>query len=199
MGISPTTAQHVVRSLGERVDGILDGGRCNVGLESTVCAVVDGRVEILRPGGVTREMLREAGFELVEMQQAQGASDQSNETLRSPGQLSKHYAPGTPLVVLDGSATAVRDELESFRGSKIALLAERRTLDIIAASDRVEEFPLGEDSKTAEYARHLYGQLHAADASTADVIIAVVPPAEHMGEAIRDRLRRASSEWRTLE
>jgi L-threonylcarbamoyladenylate synthase len=95
--VSPTTAQHVRDELGDRVDMILDGGPCDVGIESTVLDLTTARATILRPGGVTREQI-EAVIGPIEV--FTGAVD-ANVAATSPGQQEKHYAPRTPAFRLE--------------------------------------------------------------------------------------------------
>lgn len=170
---SPTTAAHVAADLAGRVDLVLDGGACPVGVESTVVDLsVPDRAVLLRPGGITRDALVAAIGRLAEP----GAHD--DDRPRSPGRLLGHYAPRLPLR-LDAQAVAPDEALLGF-GPSVPPGA-RMTLNLSPSGD------LG------EAARNLFAMLRRLDASDA-VRIAVVPiPGDGLGEAIRDRLARAAA------
>src|SRR5690606_6153629 len=105
---SPTCADHVREDLNGRIDGIVDGGSADVGLESTVIQVdrASGAVHILRPGGITAEALTDAGFTLA-------AAPAAEEAPRSPGVKDKHYAPQGRLRVIEGASDAVRAYIQA--------------------------------------------------------------------------------------
>ena len=170
---SPTTAAHVAADLAGRVEFVLDGGACAVGVESTVVDLsVPDRVVVLRPGGIAREALRETIGPLA------GADPSEDDRPRSPGRLPGHYAPRLP-VRLDALEVAPDEALLGF-GPTVPPGA-RMTLNLSPTGD------------LAEAARNLFAMLRALDASGA-VRIAVVPiPGEGLGEAIRDRLARAAA------
>jgi L-threonylcarbamoyladenylate synthase len=168
--VSPTTAEHVAADLGEAVTLVLDGGPCAVGLESTVIDLSGERPRLLRPGGLPRARLIRL---LGDLEEATGA-----ERPTSPGQLASHYAPRLP-VRLDAT-DAAPDE---------ALLAFGR--DIPPGAMVVRN--LSPNGDTGEAARNLFAMLRELDRSGA-VRIAVMPiPGDGLGEAIRDRLRRAAA------
>ncbi|MEO9598969.1 L-threonylcarbamoyladenylate synthase [Parasphingorhabdus sp.] len=164
-GISPTTADHVMRSLGEGAPLILDGGPCEKGLESTIIAVDGGAYRILRPGPVTPE-------QLVEIAGKPAATNDSN-AIEAPGQLPSHYAPAKPLRL--NAQTAHPDEYH------------------IGFGPVVGEQNLSSQADFAEAASLLFAALHDADASKKPKI-AVAPIAETgVGIALNDRLRRAAA------
>jgi L-threonylcarbamoyladenylate synthase len=168
--VSPTTAEHVAADLGQAVTLVLDGDPCPVGLESTVVDLSDERPRLLRPGGLPRARLIRL---LGDLEEATGA-----ERPTSPGQLASHYAPRLP-VRLDAT-DAAPDE---------ALLAFGR--DIPPGAMVVRN--LSPNGDTGEAARNLFAMLRELDRSGA-VRIAVMPiPGDGLGEAIRDRLRRAAA------
>lgn len=165
-GVSPTSAGHVVASLGNSVDAVLDGGACQAGLESTIVALREGeRWQILRPGPITESEIREVlGCE---------SDTVTSQAVEAPGQLASHYAPGKP-VRLD-AVTAEPDEFHIGFGS----IAGDATLS--ASGD------------LAEAASRLYALLHEG-AAAARPRIAIAPiPGEGIGAAINDRLRRAAA------
>lgn len=162
--VSPTTAAHVVRDLGSDVDLVLDGGPCTVGLESTIVECVGRDIQILRPGAVTALDVSEiTGLLPVE------PTDES----RAPGMLISHYAPDAKVVLVQSLDEAL--ELEQH-------LEARRTPSRVMWYDNV-----------AEYALTLYDELRRADLDRVETIIAVLPPAHGLGEAVRDRLHKAAA------
>lgn len=166
--ISPTTAQHVFDSLGDKVDMILDGGPCAVGVESTIIDVTGSNVVILRAGGTSKEDLEKFLNEKVLL--SQGNPNQPS----APGQLLKHYAPNHPLRI----NAATRQSGEFFIGfGKIADC----DLNLSPAGD------------LREAAANLFAFLRRADTAPGYTGLAMSPVPEHgLGLAINDRIRRAS-------
>lgn len=181
--VSPTRAGHVAEQLGDRIDYILDGGPCRVGVESTVLSLAGEHPVLLRPGGVTREEL-EAAIGPV----CVAASDAAEgEAAASPGMLSRHYAPRTPLIMcdphelprmVDGGGTA-----------RVGLLAFRQP-DSTAGFAAVEVLSPGGDLREA--AAEFFAALRRLDAQGLDRIVAERFPNTGLGVALNDRLRRAS-------
>lgn len=168
-GVSPTTAQHVADGLGDRLDMILDGGPCRVGLESTVVAVDGDRVCLLRPGTITRAAL-EAICGPVETA-APGA-------IEAPGMMASHYAPNARVRLNATSVTPGE-----------ALLA-------LGPDVPAHQGPMANLSVTGdlmEAAANLFAMLRTLDAQTPDGIAVMPVPHEGIGEAINDRLRRAAA------
>jgi L-threonylcarbamoyladenylate synthase len=177
--VSPTTADHVLGELGGRIAAVVDGGPCRVGVESTVLDLSEGRPFVLRPGGVAADAI-EAVAGPVGRAITPSAAEQSR-TLRSPGLLVSHYAPSLP-VRLD--ATDVNaDE---------ALLAFGPPLNGAGVT-----FELSRRGDLAEAASLLFAGLRWLDAEGSrlglDRIAAMPVPNEGLGEAINDRLQRASA------
>ncbi|MGC2856872.1 L-threonylcarbamoyladenylate synthase [Novispirillum sp. DQ9] len=167
-GISPTRAEHVAASLGDRVDMILDGGPCAVGLESTVVDLTGPRAVLLRPGGITPAQLAEVLGEPV----ASGADDPAAP--KSPGQLLSHYAPDRP-VRLNAVEARPGEALLGFGPTPGA------TLNLSERGDLVEA------------AANLFAFLHALDDARFTGIAVMPVPEEGLGLAINDRLRRAAA------
>ena len=159
MEISPTTAEHVRLGLGDRVDCILDAGPCEVGIESTVLSLAGGRHVLLRPGMILRRQIEEiiGPVDLVS-QPAAGAGHVS------PGLHRRHYAPKTPLYLLDAG-----EALPEGRGRLLTLPGE-----------------------PVSFAARLYSELHAADREGWEWIAIRKPPATGEWAGILDRLTRAS-------
>ena len=177
--VSPTTAQHVLDDLGTDVDLILDGGPCSVGVESTIVDLTGPIPRVLRPGAITSEMLEAA---------LGNALSTSLETApRAPGTLAAHYAPRLAVVVID----AVDAALE-MSGLRIVLLADASEPHLNPLPPHIVRL-LDTSTSSALYAERLYALLREADASGADRIVAVLPPAGGVGDAVRDRLTRAAA------
>jgi L-threonylcarbamoyladenylate synthase len=176
--VSPTTAAHVADLLGERVDLILDGGPCAVGVESTILSLVADEPTILRPGGVPREAL-EAALGRRVSSAARGARPQA------PGQLETHYATRTPLRLLDGPATRAPAE------RRTGLLAFAHEPPREAGYAAVEVLAPDGDLTTA--AASLFAALRRLDARGLDALEAEPCPDHGLGHAILDRLRRAAA------
>ena len=170
--ISPTTAAHVEAELDDRPAMILDGGRCPLGIESTVVAVLGDPPALLRPGALAREAI-----ELV--LGAPLAAAAANHRGATPGQLETHYAPSTPLRL--GAVSVAPDEaLLAFGGDVPA--GARATINL-SASGNLEEA-----------AARLFAALRDLDRSGATAIAVMPIPAHGLGEAINDRLQRAANQ-----
>jgi L-threonylcarbamoyladenylate synthase len=163
--ISPTTAQHVIDGLSGRIEGVLDGGPCPVGVESTIIGLA-GAPTLLRPGGVAAEDIEAVlGQPLEQRNQA--------DPLTAPGQMLSHYAPGAR-VRLNATDVAVDEVLLGFGPVDC-------TLNLSETGDLVEA------------AANLFHHLHALDAIGAKGIAVSPIPQNGLGAAINDRLTRAAA------
>ncbi len=176
--ISPTRAADVREELGDRVALVLDGGDCEVGLESTIVACLGGRVTLLRPGSVSRSQLADVVGRVA---------DPDETAPRAPGRQRSHYAPGTPLSVLDATDLQrdVRDALAA--GERIAVLT-RSAAPVDSERLVLRRMPV----EPAAYARALYAALRELDAAGAERILVEAVPACEAWAAIADRLTRAA-------
>ena len=183
--VSPTTAADVVADLGDAVDLVLDGGPCQVGVESTIVDLTGEAPVVLRPGGVGLDRLAEVlGRELVVHQ---GAAPE--RSARAPGMLAAHYAPTARVVVAEAaSAAEVSAELLARGEGRVGVLAPTVTDGL--ADGVIELEPAGGPE---EYARLLYGRLRQADRLRVSWLVCVPPPARGVGVAVRDRLTRAAA------
>lgn len=182
--VSPTTAQHVIDDLGVKprgkIDLILDGGACPVGIESTIVDVSGAAPTLLRPGSITREQLQHAiGCQVT---------DAGSSAPRTSGRLEKHYAPRTPLSVMPADELAVT--LAQPGNARLAVLAPLRVLQNCRADVALA---IAAADHAGDYARLLYSSLHRLDKSGADCLIVAAPPAGPEWDAVRDRLRRAEA------
>ena len=175
--VSPTTADHVAADLGDDVDYILDGGPCAVGVESTIVDFSRGRPVLLRPGGMPREAIEAIVGPL-------GALD--DEAPAAPGTLASHYAPRAEVIAVDPDD--VPAAVAAAHG-KVAVLAPKSAFGPWGEM-AVLAYPLPDD--VAGMAHELYSALRDLDAAGVDVVIAALPPAAGLGEAVGDRLRRAA-------
>jgi L-threonylcarbamoyladenylate synthase len=192
---SPTSAEHVLDDLGGRIDAVLDAGPTVVGVESTVLDLTVDPPQVLRPGGTTFEVLREV-LGRVELNPAVTAEKALRmEKVRSPGLRHKHYAPDAEVVVVEGevdAAVAKVDELvKLYRedGRRVGVLATDETVSRYSA-DVVKS--LGSRGDLAVVARNLFRLLREFDVEGVDVIVAEGVPAEGLGLAVMNRLRKAS-------
>jgi L-threonylcarbamoyladenylate synthase len=186
--LSPTTAFHVEQSLGDRIELIVDGGASEVGIESTVVDLVASPPRVLRPG-----MIHAAAIELALGSPLHtGNSAVPVGQLRSPGLLTRHYAPRTPLVVLswrDSGDLDAQLAARSLSRANVYVLAHRQ-IPTVTACRGVAVMP--HDAET--YARALYSELHRADEAGADVVVVESVPDAPEWNAVRDRLSRASAD-----
>lgn len=182
MYISPTTAQHVRQSLGSNVDYVLDGGPCDVGIESTVLSLLQETPVILRPGAITAEQISEA----LHCSVAQTAAASSNEhaPLLSPGLLAKHYAPKTK-VVLRG---CVDSQVAPPEKTGVILFSEENV-----PSNAAVTITLSKTGKLEEVAAHLFAALRELDQRGLDLIVVDTCEPIGLGAAIMDRLIRATA------
>ncbi|AZM87207.1 MULTISPECIES: L-threonylcarbamoyladenylate synthase [Streptomyces] len=178
--VSPTTADHVSAELGDAVDCVLDGGPCQVGVESTIVDVTGDVPAILRPGGVTREDLEAVlGFPLAVP---------STSQVRVPGQHPSHYAPRARVVLVEPGTVVAEAERARDQGHRVGLLLPRPFDAADVKAHAVVEVPGSPDA----YARGLYGFLRELDERGCDLIVASLPAEEGLGLAIANRLRRAA-------
>jgi L-threonylcarbamoyladenylate synthase len=175
--VSPTTADHVASDLGDDVDYLLEGGAADVGVESTIIDLSRGRAVLLRPGGLAREAIEPITGPLAAADAAAPAA---------PGTLASHYAPRAEVLAV--APDEVPAAVAGARG-RVAVLAPRSAFtawpDLAA-----EPYALPDDA--AGIARGLYAALRDLDARGFDVVVAALPPAAGLGEAVGDRLRRAA-------
>ena len=163
---SPTTAAHVAEDLSDKIDYIIDGGPCRVGLESTVIDLTVTPPRILRPGGVSQETLAALLGEVT----GYAPRDEDTTSPKSPGMKYKHYAPKAEMVVFEGKTCrdAILKQVTACKNKKVCVLTAGQTdlydCDVIDCG-----------KEPVEYAKALFGALREADALGADVIFAELP------------------------
>ena len=181
--LSPTTARHVERSLGERVDLILDGGPTQLGIESTVVDLRGERAAILRPGVVGARELEPIVGAIASSNEVRGDTPRA-----SPGMMERHYAPRARLVVFDArDAARAFDEARALvaEGTRVGMLL--RGVDASGPWDIVRM-----PNDAAPYAHRLYAALHDLDDRGCQVVFLEQVPEEAGWGGVRDRMERAS-------
>ena len=210
---SPTLAQHVIDDLNGRIDCILDAGPCQHGVESTVLDPNQAPMLIYRPGAITREQIETVTAEAVELyREPEQLSELPPDALPSPGVGLRHYAPSARLVLFEtplaempeAIATIFNVEHRKNSDAKIGLLIPTELIPRLTAilnagagsqiaAEKITLRDWGRWNELAELAVNLFASLRALDAEGCGIIIAPVPPAESIGAAIRDRMRKAAS------
>ncbi|MEN9508728.1 MAG: hypothetical protein RLZZ621_1291 [Gemmatimonadota bacterium] len=197
--VSPTTADDVARSLGDRVDCLLDGGPCEVGIESTVVDCTGPDVVLLRPGMISAAEIAQVVSPLgVTVRTAAPVSLPHDagapvEAPRGPGMVDRHYAPTAEVwLVAPPPSHDVQEALEAAFAAGVdrgPVRALWRTLDCSRPGLDVQRMP----TDPAPYARALYRALHDADAAGVTLLLIELPPTDDSAwDGVRDRLTRAS-------
>lgn len=185
---SPTRADHVLEDLDGTINAVLDGGRCRIGLESTVIDLTGRVPTVLRPGFITTEQLEEVLRTKVRLARQKGRKP------RSPGLKYRHYSPNAELILLEGRKPDIRRALSEMAATlkgkkKVGVLA----LDEVApSSEGVEFFSLGK-SGVEEAARKLFDGLRDLDRRDVDLILCPAFDEKRVGTAVMNRLKKAAS------
>ncbi len=174
--VSPTSAEHVEEQLGDKIGYILDGGPCQVGIESTIVTFEEGKAVILRLGGCKIEDIERITGKVV-------IKPHSTANPVAPGMLDSHYSPATPLIIGDIGAL-----LREYGYEKTGILSFKNTYGGI---DKERQYVLSEKGDTDEAATRLFSGLRYLDSLNLQRILSEYVPEEGLGRAINDRLRRA--------
>ncbi len=192
---SPTSARHVLDDLYGRIDAVLDAGSTSIGVESTVLDMTVDPPQVLRPGGTPYEALKKL-LGAVELHPVAVAEKElAVNEVRSPGMKHRHYAPDCDLIVVEGETSDVigkvkqLTELYMKKGSKVGVLVTDETMGYYRA-DVVKS--LGSRRDLAVIAKNLFRLLREFDLEEVDIVIAEGVPAEGLGLAVMNRLRKAS-------
>lgn len=180
---SPTTARHVFEDMNGRIPLIIDGGECEVGVESTVICFKGDKIHILRPGGITAEMLSEFGE--VEVDRAVTAQPEKDERVLSPGMKYKHYSPKANVYVVNAHGKTFEE---------YCIKRSRFENDLIVLGAGVAERGVFHDyGSTPEIqAQRLFALLRKADELGANTVLVEMPAHSGMGLAVYNRLLRAA-------
>jgi len=189
--LSPTTAQHVEAGLGDAVP-VLDGGACNVGIESTIVSVAaNGQWQLLRPGMISQEAIANlANVELTNVTASDEAAgdidtDLSQTTPKVPGQHALHYSPRTPLRLFN-DRTTLNQACKTFAQARVTCAAM-----LIGSGDAPNCTAMTLPDQPDKVAEQLYSTLHSLDAMQVDCLLVELPPHTPEWIAVLDRLRRA--------
>jgi L-threonylcarbamoyladenylate synthase len=190
---SPTAAQHVQDDMTGRIDAIVDGGECEVGVESTVLSLTGEVPVLLRPGGVTLAQL-ESVLGRVEVNEAVLNPLKEGETAASPGMRHKHYAPKAEITVIKGSASQIAEYVAAHTGNDLAVLCFEGDEHLFT----LPTVTFGRENDAFSQARGLFGALRRLDELGAKQVFACCPSQEGVGLAVCNRLFRAA-EFRIIE
>ena len=185
---SPTTAQHVMNDMNGRIPLIIDGGECQCGVESTVlCFPTADRVRILRPGGVTAEMLSELCA--VDIDPAVTSEPPKGAKVMSPGMKYKHYSPKADVFIINAHGKQFADWcLENVSGKTLALSADEHEHGMFRCFGK----------NVDEQAHRLFSLLREADEESAQTVYVEMPSKDGIGLAVYNRLLRAAA-FRIIE
>jgi len=183
--VSPTRAAHVREEFGDAVPLVLDGGDCEVGLESTIVACLGGRLALLRPGAITLAALRAVAGDV----QPAGADAGGVALPRTPGSTPAHYAPRTPLQLLAGNALGAAARARAAGGARVGVLALAAAPPGLAGG--VHWLAAGADP--VRFGHDLYARLRDLDRLGLDQLLVESVPAGEAWDAVRDRLARAAA------
>ncbi|WP_027087117.1 L-threonylcarbamoyladenylate synthase [Cohnella panacarvi] len=196
---SPTLAAHVREDLDGRIDGLLDGGPTGVGLESTVVQAAGDRIHILRPGGVTREMLQQAVGERVSVFGSDSGTGEAaapqEHAPRSPGVKYAHYAPKGELLLVAGNPAAM---IAAVQAQVTEAKARGLRVGVLASSEHAPRYEAdavldcGSRSEPELAAQSLYALLRECDDRGLDFIVAEGYEERGIGAALMNRLRKAA-------
>ena len=173
--VSPTRPVHVEEQLGKKIRYILDGGECNVGIESTIVGILNDRPTVFRLGGLSIE----------EIEKVIGPVDislHSSSNPKAPGQLQSHYAPGKKVILGD-----ISENLKSVSVHQTAVLSFKQEYNV------PHQLVLSKTGSLTEAAKRLFLALRTLDKLPVDTILAELVPNEGLGRAINDRLKRAAA------
>ncbi|MFJ7934301.1 L-threonylcarbamoyladenylate synthase [Sporosarcina sp. NPDC096371] len=182
---SPTEAAHVYEDLKGQIPLILDGGQTGIGVESTVLDMTTNPPSILRPGGITQEMIEE----IIGTVQA-GSQVPGDEAPRSPGMKYMHYAPKAPLFVISPDETTIRGTVKMLQmeGKRVAIIGP----DDLNIPEADWYLSVGPRNHNEVMAARLYGALRQCDMTEADIILAVETDLTGVGTAVMNRLMKAA-------
>lgn len=189
---SPTTAEEVMHDMDGRVDMVLDGGPCDIGVESTIVECTsDDTVTILRPGGVTIEMLQE----VIPHVQLDNTLVTGKGVPKAPGMKYRHYAPSAPMIVVVGKVSQVTEKMEElYQKAK----QEGKTVGFLVSRQVGQHFPKddmyiwGDHGDKPSLASQLYTGLLSFDKDKVDLILAEGTDDQGLGLAIMNRMKKAA-------
>ena len=183
---SPTTAQHVLDDLNEKIDIVIDGGRALIGVESTILDLTQNPPVVLRPGGVSMEKLKKV---------VKGVEIYKQDKILSPGMYSRHYSPKAKVMLVEGNG---KIQVEKVKNLASRLNSQGCSLGILVKEENKDKYdgfnvkPLGPGDDLTICAANLFSVLRNFDKEGVDIVIAESVKEEGLGLAIMDRLRKAA-------
>lgn len=188
---SPTKAVHVYNDLNGKIPLIIDGGICNIGVESTVVEIKENKIEILRPGAVTKEMISEVLKDGITVNLV---SESEKNKPRSPGMKYKHYAPNTPLWIFNQDKLKRLLKDSKINNKKTVIVATSQTAVHIKNKEiKAELIDMGSNDNLAKIAYSLFSLLRDIDQRDFDLVLIEEVPSKGIGEAIMNRLKKAAT------
>ncbi|MBQ3461756.1 MAG: threonylcarbamoyl-AMP synthase [Clostridia bacterium] len=187
---SPTSAAHVIADMAGRIDAIIDGGACDVGVESTIVDFTGDKPEILRPGGVTYDDLKAVGLDII-INKNILKSIGANEVPKSPGMKYKHYAPNAEVTVVEGEKDAVQKKIkELLKG------VDGKTAGVLAmyGAEYDDAVILTAGESNREYAKNLFSALREFDNLGVEIVFAEFCEKDGYGLAVKNRLYKAAAQ-----
>lgn len=188
---SATSAEYVIEDFDGAVDMIIDGGDCEIGLESTIVLIKnDNSLVLLRPGAITCDALS-CVSDRVEISPTLEGVLKENEHPLSPGMKYKHYAPASPLILLDGEDTDVLEFLKNEqKNKKCAIICYDEEINLL---DNELLLPIGAKNDLVSHSKMIFARLRQCDRLDPDVIYAHLPVKEGLGLALYNRMIRAAA------
>lgn len=184
---SPTTAQHVINDMFGRINAILDGGACEVGLESTVISMTSNPPRLLRPGGVTLEEMENV-IGHIDVDNAVLNKLEDNQTVASPGMKYKHYAPKAKVILIKGSTENYINFVNSKTENGTAALCYDEDIEFI----KIKSISYGSIKDYSSQAHNLFNALREIDNDNIKIVYARCPDKKGMALAVYNRIIRAA-------
>lgn len=189
---SPTTAQHMLEDMDGKIDAIVDGGSCSVGVESTIIDLTETPARLLRPGGITLEQL-EAVLGEVAVDPAVTRLMGAGEQPKAPGMKYRHYAPKAPVTVVTGDPQKSAEYIASHAAPEDGIICFDEFLPLFTRrSETRPVMDLGPAGDKEEQARHIFDALRSFDHTSVPAIWAQCPDTTGIGLAIANRLNKAA-------
>ncbi len=189
---SPTTAQHMLEDMNGKIDAIVDGGPCTVGVESTIIDLTCTPPRLLRPGGVTLEQLRQV-LGQVEVDPAVTRLMGAGEKPKAPGMKYRHYAPKAPVTVVTGEPSKTAAYIAAHAGAGDGIICFDEFMSLFTSRSAIRPvMDLGPAGDKEEQARHIFDALRAFDHTCVPAIWAQCPDTAGIGLAIANRLNKAA-------
>src|SRR6056297_32407 len=187
---SPTKAEHVYNDLNGKIPLIVDGGICNIGVESTVIEIEGNNVSILRPGGTPKELIKKT---LGDKYQVETLNQAEVKSPKSPGMKYKHYAPHTPLWIIQaGNIENVIQQNDVNNENTLLILSNETLRGLEQDSLRAKIQDMGSIKDLEHIAKHLYNILREADEQDFELVLIEEVPDKEIGEAVMNRLKKAA-------